>query len=211
MSSRTPRRTPSPRQARVLEFICEQLDTFDRSPTIREIAEHIDVTSTNGVNDHLTALVKKGYVDTGADGESRSVRPLRYPDGSPFLTRAELLDELAAARQEADDLRDQLADAHAATAHIAAVNDANVCTYERIVHELETERRDTAEALGQCRAHCTEYYREARTLRGQVATLQGELGVGRLTLPRAVVEAIQAGDVGPVLQSLGLGDCREVA
>lgn len=194
----------SPRQTVVLGAICTAIDDSGRSPTIREIAEALDIASTNAVNDHLGALAKKGWLDLGPDGESRALRPLYYPDGSPFLTRRELLEQLAEARVDLDDAR-------TSADHAMAINDGNLCAYERVVHGLDVERQEAAEALAQCRAHCRSYYQEARTLRGQVSTLQAELGVGRLTLPRAVVTAIQSGHLAPVLDAFGLGDCREVA
>lgn len=42
-------------------------------PTIREMGEVLGITSTNGVCDHLRALVRKGYIVRGA-GRSRSIR-----------------------------------------------------------------------------------------------------------------------------------------
>lgn len=51
------------RQQQVLDFIGSYHRVHGYSPTMREIAAHIGVSSTNGVNDHLKALARKGYVE----------------------------------------------------------------------------------------------------------------------------------------------------
>jgi len=50
------------RQLEVLRFIARQIDDAGYPPTIREIGEALDIRSTNGVNDHLKALERKGYL-----------------------------------------------------------------------------------------------------------------------------------------------------
>jgi len=52
-------------------------------PTLREIGEHFQIRSTNGVNDHLKALEKKGHLRR-EDLKSRAMRPV-LPDGSGEL------------------------------------------------------------------------------------------------------------------------------
>ena len=47
---------------------------------MREIGEHFQIRSTNGVNDHLKALEKKGHLRR-EDLKSRAMRPI-LPDGS---------------------------------------------------------------------------------------------------------------------------------
>jgi len=42
---------------------------------LREIGSHFGIRSTNGVNDHLRALEKKGYLQR-EDLKSRALRPL---------------------------------------------------------------------------------------------------------------------------------------
>ncbi len=48
------------RQLEVLRFIARQIEEQGYPPTIREIGEALDIRSTNGVNDHLKALERKG-------------------------------------------------------------------------------------------------------------------------------------------------------
>ncbi len=50
------------RQLEVLRFIATEIEDRGYPPTIREIGEALDIASTNGVNDHLKALEKKGYL-----------------------------------------------------------------------------------------------------------------------------------------------------
>ncbi len=50
------------RQLEVLRFIARQIEDNGYPPTIREIGEGLDIRSTNGVNDHLKALERKGYL-----------------------------------------------------------------------------------------------------------------------------------------------------
>ena len=48
------------RQSQCLEFIRKTINSRGRPPTLREIGAHMGIRSTNGVNDHLYALVRKG-------------------------------------------------------------------------------------------------------------------------------------------------------
>ena len=50
------------RQLEVLRFIAREIEGRGYPPTIREIGEALDIRSTNGVNDHLKALERKGYL-----------------------------------------------------------------------------------------------------------------------------------------------------
>ena len=63
------------RQAQVYEFIKRSIERRGYPPTLREIGEHMRIRSTNGVNDHLKALEKKGYL-AREDLKSRALRPL---------------------------------------------------------------------------------------------------------------------------------------
>jgi len=72
------------RQRVVLDFIRTCIADRGFPPTIREIGSHLGIRSTNGVNDHLKALEKKGYLHrTGL--KSRAMRltsavPVLVPD-----------------------------------------------------------------------------------------------------------------------------------
>src|SRR6476620_11427127 len=64
------------RQKEILQFIVRETETRGFPPTIREIGEEMDIRSTNGVNDHLKALERKGYLNRG-EQQSRSLVPTK--------------------------------------------------------------------------------------------------------------------------------------
>ena len=66
--------TLTDRQLEVLRFIATQIEERGYPPTIREIGEGLDIRSTNGVNDHLKALERKGYL-TRDPVKSRALIP----------------------------------------------------------------------------------------------------------------------------------------
>lgn len=68
------------RQREILDFISASIVERGFPPTLREIGEHFSIRSTNGVNDHLKALEKKGHLRR-EDLKSRAMRPV-LPDGS---------------------------------------------------------------------------------------------------------------------------------
>jgi repressor LexA len=61
------------RQRLVLRFIESHIRQHGFPPTIREIGQHLGIKSTNGVNDHLNALQKKGFL-TREEGKSRTLQ-----------------------------------------------------------------------------------------------------------------------------------------
>ena len=62
------------RQQMVLEYIRRSITDRGYPPTLREIGSFMGIRSTNGVNDHLRALERKGYL-TREDMKSRALRP----------------------------------------------------------------------------------------------------------------------------------------
>jgi repressor LexA len=71
------------RQREILDFISASIVERGFPPTLREIGEHFSIRSTNGVNDHLKALEKKGHLRR-EDLKSRAMRPV-LPDGGELL------------------------------------------------------------------------------------------------------------------------------
>jgi repressor LexA len=67
------------RQRQVLDFISDSIRKRGFPPTLREIGSHFGIRSTNGVNDHLRALEKKGFLQR-EDLKSRALRPLFTED-----------------------------------------------------------------------------------------------------------------------------------
>lgn len=78
------------RQRDILDFITASIVERGFPPTLREIGEHFKIRSTNGVNDHLKALEKKGHLRR-EDLKSRAMRPV-LPGGGDVvpMRRAEL-------------------------------------------------------------------------------------------------------------------------
>ncbi len=69
------------RQQMVLDFIRQSIQDRGYPPTLREIGAKMGIRSTNGVNDHLRALERKGYL-TREDMKSRALRPVDVEDGT---------------------------------------------------------------------------------------------------------------------------------
>lgn len=65
------------RQREALDYITYCLDERGYPPTLREIGEHMGIRSTNGVNDHLKALERKGYL-VREELKSRALRPVDH-------------------------------------------------------------------------------------------------------------------------------------
>jgi repressor LexA len=85
------------RQKAVLDYIVESIHDRGYPPTLREIGNHLGIRSTNGVNDHLRALERKGYL-TREDMKSRTLRP------TPDLLRAHSVVGDAVIRDYDDDM-----------------------------------------------------------------------------------------------------------
>jgi len=91
------------RQQQVLDFINYSISERGYPPTLREIGRHLKIRSTNGVNDHLKALERKGFLKR-EDLKSRGLHPTSGSDvaavpvvgtvaaGSPLLA-VENIDE----------------------------------------------------------------------------------------------------------------------
>lgn len=71
------------RQKEVLDFICHTIEAQGYPPSQREIADHFQMVGILGVQRHLLALEKKGYVRRGKELLSNLVYELfikRRPD-----------------------------------------------------------------------------------------------------------------------------------
>jgi len=66
------------RQRMALDFIAGHIEARGYPPTVREIGSHMGIRSTNGVNDHLNALERKGYL-LRTDGLARGLRLASTP------------------------------------------------------------------------------------------------------------------------------------
>ena len=52
----------SPRQKDVLDYISHTIESRGLPPSYREIGDALNIASTNGVSDHVKALIRKGFV-----------------------------------------------------------------------------------------------------------------------------------------------------
>lgn len=87
MPDRTPERPAlTQRQQEVLSFIATRTEKDGFPPTIREIGDHLGIGSTNGVNDHLKALERKGYLQRSL-GKSRGLFVVPSPGGGRRAVR----------------------------------------------------------------------------------------------------------------------------
>lgn len=68
------RKQLSSRQKTVFDFIYQHIITHGYAPTLREICDGVEISSTNGVNDHLVRLARKHYLLWGDDSKARNLR-----------------------------------------------------------------------------------------------------------------------------------------
>jgi repressor LexA len=95
------------RQREVLDFISGSINRCGYPPTLREIGSHFGIRSTNGVNDHLRALEKKGYLHR-EDLKSRALRPIMASSQTvdvPVLGRVAAGQPLLAVRNYEDTVK----------------------------------------------------------------------------------------------------------
>lgn len=76
------------RQEETLSFIRSSIEDRGYPPTLREIGSHMGIRSTNGVNDHLRALQRKGYLSR-EDMKSRALRLVHSNLSAPDTFDAE--------------------------------------------------------------------------------------------------------------------------
>ena len=70
----------SQKQAEVLNFIEREISRFGRPPTFRDIARFFGYDAVGTVQDHVRALIKKGFLEK-EEGQARGIR-LAYRSGS---------------------------------------------------------------------------------------------------------------------------------
>lgn len=96
------------RQAEILGFIIDHRAATGFPPSIREIGDRFEIRSTNGVNDHLRALEKKGRIRR-QPMISRGIQVVHEEEPAQYRIevfvelRGETWDELRAAMDRAAD------------------------------------------------------------------------------------------------------------
>lgn len=82
------------RQQLVMDFIRESIAERGYPPTLREIGIKMGIRSTNGVNDHLRALERKGHLCRD-DMKSRALRPTAGGEMGAAAPEAASSDDMA--------------------------------------------------------------------------------------------------------------------
>src|SRR5882724_8797750 len=80
------------RQEQTLDFIRKSIEERGYPPTLREIGEYMGIRSTNGVNDHLRALERKGYLRR-EDMKSRALKLVSGMGTQPTAVPAKVEDD----------------------------------------------------------------------------------------------------------------------
>ncbi len=62
----------SQRQSDVLDVVVQAIESRGLPPSYREIGDALGIASTNGVSDHVKALIKKGYLKKLDDGTGKA-------------------------------------------------------------------------------------------------------------------------------------------
>ncbi len=81
------------RQSQLLAFIEDHIVTNGYPPSIREMGEHMAIRSTNGVNDHLKALERKGHLIRKVGLKSRAIALTGRNSGRRTARRPGAFDE----------------------------------------------------------------------------------------------------------------------
>ena len=95
------------RQQEILDFIGQSIKERGYPPTIRDIGQSMGIRSTNGVNDHLKALKRKGYLcrdELRTAWPQRSQVPLDSLTASGYSIEASLIRYLNALSLPKDSL-----------------------------------------------------------------------------------------------------------
>ena len=67
------------KQQRILDFIIESLQQRYRCPSVREIGDHMGLSSTSTVQSHLNTLERFGYITRDAN-KNRAITVVNMPD-----------------------------------------------------------------------------------------------------------------------------------
>jgi repressor LexA len=89
-------KTLTKRQQEVLDFIASYIDAHAYPPTIREIADHFEI-SVKGAYDHVKALEKKGKLHIG-ENRSRTLEIVRKEKAERSVVEVPLLGVVAAGK-----------------------------------------------------------------------------------------------------------------
>lgn len=96
-----PQQPLTEKQRAVLAFIESEIRDKGYAPSVREIALHFKIKSTNGITDHLDALERKGAIRRDSM-KCRTIQVLAPSSDEP-ASYSELVEDLMQARMSALD------------------------------------------------------------------------------------------------------------
>lgn len=172
------------RQKQILDYITDSIRTRGYPPTIREIGDEMGIKSTNGVNDHLKALERKGHLRRD-DLKSRAMRPVHMDTTpvDPNLVEIPVLGRVAAgepilAVEDAEDtvkIDRLLVGPHQEVFALRIVGDSMIedgildGDYVFVRKVAVARKGDTVIAMIDGEATCKRYYPEGDQIRFQPA------------------------------------------
>ena len=108
----------SPRHKKILAFLEEYQQDKGYPPSIREIGDHTQISSTSVVKYYLNQLEEMGYIERQSN-VSRGINPIKNAGGS-LLPSSDPLDQLYALRVHGDSMID------------AMVNDGDIVVMKKV-------------------------------------------------------------------------------
>jgi repressor LexA len=167
------------RQKEILAFINRSIGDSGYPPTLREIGRQFGIKSTNGVNDHLRALEKKGYLQR-EDMKSRALRPVDTVGQTvevPILGRVAAGQPLLAVRNYDDTVRvdrffvGQHKEVFALRVKGDSMIEAGILDgdYVFVRKQLQASAGDIVVAMIEDEATVKRYYPEGETIRFEPA------------------------------------------
>jgi repressor LexA len=174
------------RQRQVYDFIRRSIDERGYPPTLREIGSQMQppISSTNGVNDHLKALERKGWIKR-EDLKSRALRPVesmshfveiplvgRVAAGQPLLAVENIEDRVKVDRFFIGQSREVFALRVTGDSMIEdGIHDGDFLFVRK---QLTAERGDIVVAMIEGEATVKRYYPEGDVIRFQPANSRME-------------------------------------
>jgi repressor LexA len=73
------------KQAEVLAYIKDHIKDEGYAPSYREIADHFGLSSPATIHAHVQALIEKGLITNGEDGEARSIELIEEEPSGPAV------------------------------------------------------------------------------------------------------------------------------
>ena len=192
--------TLTQKQARIFDYLCQQVDQGEPTPTYRDLCAHFGWASTGTARDYLRTLSRKGYVELGG----RKARRVRLRRRSVPVTRVPLFGEVVAgtpiaAEQSADGLVPIPAEWASRGSHFAlrvcgdSMKDAGILPGNHVVVRIQSTAEDDDIVVATVDGETTL---KRLSLRGRRAVLRAENAAYRPIQLRTGTTLIQGVVVG---------------